>query len=322
MEPIFRFLKLVGANKYMGKSLVIVESPAKAKTINKYLGKDFIVKSSVGHIRDLPTSSSPDAKVVSKTPAEVKKMSPEEKAEYKSLKAKQALVARMGVDPHQNWHAHYQILQGKEKVVSELKKLAKQADTIYLATDLDREGEAIAWHLQEILKGKDKEFKRVVFNEITKTAIQDAFSKPSEVNINRVNAQQARRFLDRVVGFMLSPLLWKKVARGLSAGRVQSVAVRLVVEREREIKAFVPEEFWDIHSDLVTQGANAQALRMLVNKENDKPFKPVNKEQAMDATKRLESGSYEVISRESKLHKVGHQRPLLHLLCNKPQARV
>jgi len=283
----------------MSKSLVIVESPAKAKTINKYLGKDFIVKSSVGHIRDLPTKSLGLIEP-KKSAKELRDWNEKDKAEYLKKHEYSKLVDRMGVDPHQNWHAHYQILQGKEKVVSELKKLAKQADTIYLATDLDREGEAIAWHLQEILKGKDKEFKRVVFNEITRTAIQDAFSKPSEVNINRVNAQQARRFLDRVVGFMLSPLLWKKVARGLSAGRVQSVAVRLVVEREREIKAFVPEEFWDIHSDLVTQGANAQALRMLVNKENDKPFKPVNKEQAMDATKRLESGSYEVISRESK----------------------
>ncbi|MBB1382657.1 DNA topoisomerase I subunit omega, partial [Shewanella sp. SR41-2] len=234
----------------MGKSLVIVESPAKAKTINKYLGKDFIVKSSVGHIRDLPTSSTSDGTTVTKTTAEVKKLSPEEKAKYKLIRDKQALVARMGVNPDKGWAAKYQILPGKEKVVKELKALAETADQIYLATDLDREGEAIAWHLQEIIGGDPSRYQRVVFNEITKTAIQDAFSKPSVLDTNMVNAQQARRFLDRVVGFMVSPLLWKKVARGLSAGRVQSVAVRLVVERESEIKAFVPEEFWDIHAEL------------------------------------------------------------------------
>ncbi len=283
----------------MGKSLVIVESPAKAKTINKYLGKDFIVKSSVGHIRDLPTKSL--GLVEPKKPAkELKEWDEEDKQNYLKQYEYRKLVDRMGVDPQQNWHAHYQILQGKEKVVSELKKLAKNADTIYLATDLDREGEAIAWHLQELLNSKGKEFQRVVFNEITKSAIQEAFSKPSHLNINRVNAQQARRFLDRVVGFMLSPLLWKKVARGLSAGRVQSVAVRLVVEREREIKAFVPEEFWDIHADVTTQGKNTHDMRMLVTKENESAFKPVNEQQALSAVEKLKSSSYEVLSRESK----------------------
>ncbi|MGB3726759.1 MAG: type I DNA topoisomerase [Glaciecola sp.] len=283
----------------MGKSLVIVESPAKAKTINKYLGNDFVVKSSVGHIRDLPTKSLGLIEP-KKSAKELKDWDEQDKLAYLKQHEYRKLVDRMGVDPHQNWHAHYQILQGKEKVVNELKKLAKQADTIYLATDLDREGEAIAWHLQELLNAKGKEFKRVVFNEITKTAIQDAFSKPSEVNINRVNAQQARRFLDRVVGFMLSPLLWKKVARGLSAGRVQSVAVRLVVEREREIKAFVPEEFWDIHTDLATKAATAEPIRMLVNKQNDKAFKPVNEAQATAAVNNLQSVDFEVVSRESK----------------------
>jgi DNA topoisomerase-1 len=285
----------------MGKSLVIVESPAKAKTINKYLGKDFIVKSSVGHIRDLPTKSL--GLVAPKKPAkELKEWEEDAKADYLKSYEYSKLVDRMGVDPKQNWDAHYQILQGKEKVVSELKKLAKQADTIYLATDLDREGEAIAWHLQELLDGKGKEFKRVVFNEITQTAIQDAFSRPSKVDIDRVNAQQARRFLDRVVGFMLSPLLWKKVARGLSAGRVQSVAVRLVVEREREIKVFVPEEFWDIHADLGSKklANDAPSLRMLVTRQHDKAFKPMNQEQAMGAVATLEKSDFEVLSRESK----------------------
>lgn len=281
----------------MAKSLVIVESPAKAKTINKYLGKDFIVKSSVGHVRDLPTKAL--GQVEPKKPAkELKTLSEEERSEYLRNYEYRKLVDRMGVDPQQNWHAHYQVLQGKEKVVNELKKLAKDADTIYLATDLDREGEAIAWHLQELLGSKNKTYQRVVFNEITKNAIQEAFSSPGEVNVARVNAQQARRFLDRVVGFMVSPLLWKKIARGLSAGRVQSVAVRLVVEREREIKAFVPEEFWDIHADLTAQ--NKTDLRMLVNKYQNKAFKPVNKDQADQAVNALQNQDYEVQSRESK----------------------
>ena len=280
----------------MAKSLVIVESPAKAKTINKYLGKNFIVKSSVGHVRDLPTKAL--GQVEPKKPAkELKTYSDKKREEYLRKFEYQKLVDRMGIDPEDDWKAHYQVLQGKEKVVTELKKLAKDADTIYLATDLDREGEAIAWHLQELLGKKGKTYQRVVFNEITKNAITEAFESPGEVNTDRVNAQQARRFLDRVVGFMVSPLLWKKVARGLSAGRVQSVAVRLVVEREREIKAFVPQEFWDIHADLT---ASATPLRMLVAKQNDKAFKPENEAQAMQAVDVLNSANYEVISRDSK----------------------
>ncbi|WP_334015173.1 type I DNA topoisomerase [Alteromonas sp. S167] len=281
----------------MAKSLVIVESPAKAKTINKYLGKNFIVKSSVGHVRDLPTKAL--GKVEPKKPAkELKTLSDDERQEYLRRHEYLKLVDRMGVDPEKDWKAHYQVLQGKEKVVNELKKLAKDADTIYLATDLDREGEAIAWHLQELLGTKGKTYQRVVFNEITKNAIQDAFSAPGELNISRVNAQQARRFLDRVVGFMVSPLLWKKIARGLSAGRVQSVAVRLVVEREREIKAFVPEEFWDVHADLTSQ--QKDALRMLVAKHQGSAFKPKNKAETDKALSDLESASYTVESRESK----------------------
>ncbi|MGL4837744.1 MAG: type I DNA topoisomerase [Shewanella sp.] len=282
----------------MGKSLVIVESPAKAKTINKYLGKEFIVKSSVGHIRDLPTSSTSEGNVKAKSAAEVKKMSPEEKARYKKVKDQQALVSRMGVNPEQGWAAKYQILPGKEKVVKELQALADSADHIYLATDLDREGEAIAWHLQEVIGGDPSRYQRVVFNEITKSAIQEAFSKPSTLDTNMVNAQQARRFLDRVVGFMVSPLLWKKVARGLSAGRVQSVAVRLVVERESEIKAFVPEEFWDVHAQLNTP-AN-EALRMEVVKYLDAAFEPTNEQQALAAVQALSAASFKVIAREDK----------------------
>ncbi|EMB2734184.1 TPA: type I DNA topoisomerase [Serratia marcescens] len=274
----------------MGKALVIVESPAKAKTINKYLGNDYVVKSSVGHIRDLPTSGSASKKSADST---------EDKAKKKVKKdEKAALVNRMGVDPYHGWKAHYEILPGKEKVVAELKSLAENADHIYLATDLDREGEAIAWHLREVIGGDDKRFSRVVFNEITKNAIQQAFKQPGELNIDRVNAQQARRFMDRVVGYMVSPLLWKKIARGLSAGRVQSVAVRLVVERERDIKAFVPEEYWELHADLLAKGETA--LQMEVTHAHDKPFKPVNREQTHAAVKLLEKARYTVLDREDK----------------------
>ncbi|OOF25692.1 type I DNA topoisomerase [Salinivibrio sp. IB872] len=280
----------------MGKSLVIVESPAKAKTINKYLGKDFIVKSSVGHVRDLPTGSTQGGKKAA--PVSTKGLSAEEKARIKKEKEKKALINKMGVDPYNGWQAKYQVLPGKEKVVAELKQLAEKADHVYLATDLDREGEAIAWHLRELIGGDHDRFKRVVFNEITKNAITQAFETPGDVNIDGVNAQQARRFLDRVVGFMVSPLLWKKVARGLSAGRVQSVAVKLLVEREHEIKAFIPEEFWDVHADTLTP--NAQALRLLVAQQNGKAFKPKNKDQAMAAVSALEHASFVVRDREDR----------------------
>ncbi len=278
----------------MGKSLVIVESPAKAKTINKYLGNQYVVKSSIGHIRDLPTSGSSTTKEPAarkaKTAGEAPTLTPREKA-------RRQLVARMGVDPDHGWKAKYEILPGKEKVIEELRKLAKDADTIYLATDLDREGEAIAWHLREAIGGDDSRYKRVVFNEITKKAIQDAFSQPGQLDIDRVNAQQARRFLDRVVGYMVSPLLWQKIARGLSAGRVQSVAVKLVVEREREIRAFIPQEYWELHADLASSKAK---VRFEVAREHGEAFKPLNEEQAMAAVAKLKASSYSVAKREDK----------------------
>src|SRR5271170_896958 len=191
-----------------GKHLVIVESPAKAKTINKYLGDGYVVKASMGHVRDLPSKG-------------------------------------MGVDL-KTFVPDYEVLESRTKVITELKKLAKESDQIYLATDLDREGEAIAWHLKEALGIPDSRAHRVIFNAITKSEIQKAFLKPHAIDIDRVNAQQARRILDRIVGYEISPLLWRKVARGLSAGRVQSVAVRLVVDREREIEKFDPQEYWKI----------------------------------------------------------------------------
>lgn len=297
----------------MGKSLVIVESPAKAKTINKYLGNDFIVKSSIGHIRDLPTSGANktpvDAKKRAQEAAKTRKMSPEEKAIHKRKKARTQLVKRMGIDPENNWKAHYEILPGKEKVVNELKRLAKDADAIYLATDLDREGEAIAWHLREAIGGDDSRYSRVVFNEITKKAIQQAFEKPGALDIDRVHAQQSRRFLDRVVGFMVSPLLWAKVARGLSAGRVQSVAVKLIVEREREIKAFIPEEYWDLFADCKTQAA--QALNLEVKKQAGNNFTPKTREDIDKALAVLENSEYRVLKREDKPTKSRPSAPFI-----------
>ncbi|WP_371372497.1 type I DNA topoisomerase [Thalassotalea aquiviva] len=292
----------------MAKSLVIVESPAKAKTINKYLGKDYIVKSSVGHVRDLPTSGT-GKKAPTKSPAEVRKMTPAQKEKYKKKRDKISLFNRMGINPEKDWEATYSVLPGKEKVVNELKALAEKADKVYLATDLDREGEAIAWHLKEIIGGDEERFRRVVFNEITQSAIQQAFKEPGELNINGVNAQQARRFLDRVVGFMVSPLLWKKVARGLSAGRVQSVAVKLVVEREREIKAFVPEEYWEIEADTLSK--DKQALKLDVTHFNGKAFKPNNETDTKNAVQTLEQAQYRVSKREDKPSKSQSSAPFI-----------
>ncbi len=189
------------------KALVIVESPAKAKTINKYLGPEFEVKASMGHIRDLPSKG-------------------------------------LNVDIENDFEPTYDIMPGKKRTVTTLKAAAKNCDELYLATDLDREGEAIAWHLSQILKVPEEKTYRVIFNAITNSAITQAFAQPGKLDINKVMAQQARRILDRIVGYQISPLLWKKVARGLSAGRVQSVAVKMIVEREREIRRFEPEEYW------------------------------------------------------------------------------
>ena len=214
-----------------GKQLVIVESPAKAKTINRYLGPDFVVTASVGHVRDLP----------SKAPKGSKQPVP-------------------GVDLENDFDPTYEVLEAKKKTVTDLKKAAKGATEIWFATDLDREGEAIAWHLAKILDVKPDEAKRVVFNAITKSEIARAFEKPRAIDEYKVNAQQARRILDRIVGYQASPLLWKKVARGLSAGRVQSVATRLIVERERQIDAFVPDESWEVGVKLALDPATAPQL--------------------------------------------------------------
>ncbi len=198
-------------------NLVIVESPAKAKTIKKYLGKDFEVVASMGHIRDLPKS-------------------------------------KFGVDVENNFEPHYINMRDKSDVIKELKKQAKKSDTIYLATDPDREGEAISWHLAQLLNLNMNDNNRVTFNEITKTGVQNGMNNPRQIDIDLVNAQQTRRILDRIVGYQLSPFLWKKVKRGLSAGRVQSVTVRLIVDREREIRSFVPVEYWSVDAKFTTKG--------------------------------------------------------------------
>ena len=205
------------------RSLVIVESPAKAKTINKYLGDHFVVKACVGHIRDLPDKD-------------------------------------LGVDIEHDFAPTYHVNADKRKIIKALAAAAATADIVYLATDRDREGEAIAWHLAEALKLDPQRTRRVVFNEITRSAIEQAFAHPHEVDMDRVNAQQARRILDRIAGYQLSPLLWNKIAKGLSAGRVQSVAVRIIVEREQEIRAFVPEESWAIRGIFATEIAKAAGL--------------------------------------------------------------
>ncbi|WP_292955100.1 MULTISPECIES: type I DNA topoisomerase [unclassified Neptuniibacter] len=285
----------------MGKSLVIVESPAKAKTINKYLGNQFVVKSSVGHIRDLPTSGSTkktDPKERARLAALTRKMSPDAKAAHKKKKAREQLIGRMGIDPDKGWDPHYEVLPGKEKVVDELKRLARDADEIYLATDLDREGEAIAWHLREAIGGDEGRYRRVVFNEITKKAIKGAFEEPSSLDMDRVNAQQARRFLDRVVGYMVSPLLWAKVARGLSAGRVQSVAVKLVVEREKLIRAFIPEEFWEVQVNALTE--SKESLKLQVHRHNGETFRPNSEAETKAHLESLQSASFEVLNRKDR----------------------
>src|SRR5690554_5184168 len=191
------------------KTLVIVESPAKAKTIGKYLGSKYIVKASMGHVRDLPKS-------------------------------------QIGVEVDNQFNPKYITIRGKGSILKELKDARKKVKKVYLAADPDREGEAIAWHLAHYLDLSEDDVCRVVFNEITKQAVKDAFKTPRKINMDLVNAQQARRILDRLVGYKISPLLWKKVKKGLSAGRVQSVAVKIIIDRENEIKAFEPEEYWSI----------------------------------------------------------------------------
>ncbi len=244
----------------MSKYLVIVESPAKAKTIKKYLGDNYQVKASLGHVRDLPKS-------------------------------------KLGVDLEHDFTPHYITIRARSKILKELKRQASKMKAIYLAPDPDREGEAISWHLSHELSNGRLQVYRVTFNEITKKAVQEALAHPHAIDLNMVNAQQARRILDRIVGYSLSPLLWKKVRKGLSAGRVQSVAVRLVVNREREIEAFVPKEYWKIEADLQTDGSVFSALLTHVNGEKLEIF---NQAQSEDLVTALRAAAYRVAKIEKK----------------------
>jgi DNA topoisomerase-1 len=255
----------------MAKFLVIVESPAKAKTIGKYLGKQFIVKASLGHIKDLPKKD-------------------------------------LAVDVERDFTPRYEVIEGKKKLIMELKAAAKTVDSVYLAADPDREGEAICWHLKEELEPKRSDkpaIYRVMFNEITANAVKRAFDKPMAVNVHLVEAQQARRVLDRLVGYKISPLLWDKVRRGLSAGRVQTVALRLIVEREREIRAFQKQEYWTI--DVLLNGKKPPVLTARLNKRDNETPQIGNEAAAQSIVADLDGASYTVRSvttKEKRRHPV------------------
>ena len=247
----------------MSKSLLIVESPAKARTIGKYLGKDIEVKASVGHVRDLP-------------------------------------VNRLGVDLDNDFSPEYETITGKQKIITELKKAAQGKEIIYLAPDPDREGEAIAWHIAEALKAKGRVFSRVLFHELTPQAIKAALAKPEDLSVPRFESQQARRILDRIVGYQLSPLLWEKVKRGLSAGRVQSVALRIIADREREIFAFTPEEYWSLTARLLS-GDDEFTARL--HKKDDRKIELKNGEAADEVIAAVKKAPFtveEVVSKERK----------------------
>jgi DNA topoisomerase-1 len=264
------------------RSLVIVESPTKAKTIHKILGKDYCVKSSMGHLIDLPASS-------------------------------------MGIDVEKDFQPTYIVIKGRKKNLDELKKEAKASGQIYLAPDPDREGEAISWHLAGALKkgNEKKPIYRVVFHEITEHAIKEAFQHPGKIDMDKVNAQQARRVLDRIVGYSLSPLLWQKVGRGLSAGRVQSVALRLIVEREREIKAFVPQEYWEIEAELEKQSAvgsrqsaeKQDPFKAKLEKVDGEKAQVSNEETAKKLVEDLEKATYTVADIKEQDKKRNPQAP-------------
>jgi len=248
----------------MPKALVVVESPAKAKTINKYLGRDYKVVASMGHIRDLPKS-------------------------------------KLGVDIENDFAEEYESLASRKKVLKDLKDAAKDATDIYVATDPDREGEAIGWHIKEELAGKKRKFHRLTFNEITKKAVQDAFKSPREIDSQMVAAQRARRVLDRLVGYKISPLLWDKVRRGLSAGRVQSVALKLVCDREHEISKFVPEEYWHVFARLAANVPPEFEAKLL--KKGGDPVKPTTEDQAKAILEDLQSSAWTVSSVTTKERK-------------------
>ena len=256
----------------MSKNLVIVESPTKAKTLSKFLDKSYKIEACSGHIRDLPKS-------------------------------------KMGVDIDKGFKPHYVIIAKKRKIVSLLKKEAKDKESIYLACDPDREGEAICWHITKVLDEKANFF-RVSFNELTKDVVLEAFKNPSKIDIKKVNAQQARRILDRIVGYELSPLLWKKVSRGLSAGRVQSVALNFVVERERQIQSFIPEQYWEIEAKLKKKDTVSDLVEFIAKlvKIKDKKVKIKNEKEATDIINELKNATF-VISEIKKKEQKRYPKP-------------
>jgi DNA topoisomerase-1 len=254
----------------MGQKLVIVESPAKAKTIAKYLGKSYIVEASMGHVRDLPKS-------------------------------------QLGVDVENNYNPKYITIRGKGDLLDKLKKAAKKSEKVYLATDPDREGEAISWHLAQILNIDQKEKCRIVFNEITKNAVKNAIKVPRAINVNLVDAQQARRILDRLVGYEISPVLWKKIKWGLSAGRVQSVALKIICDRENEINEFVPREYWSIECKLNKLG-DKKNLTVKLTTKNNKKIEINNKEESEAIITELEKGKF-VVSKIKKSEKTKNPLP-------------
>jgi DNA topoisomerase-1 len=254
------------------KALVVVESPAKAKTIKKYLGNGFTVKASVGHVMDLPKS-------------------------------------KMGVDIEHGFKPEYVIIRGKGKIISEIKKSAKAVDVVYLAPDPDREGEAIAWHLAQEIKGSNGNIKRILFNEITKRGITEALQRPGDLDQNKFESQQARRILDRLVGYEISPILWKKVKRGLSAGRVQSVAVRIVVEREREIAAFKPVEYWTIEADV--EGHEPPPFRVRLVKIDGQKAELGNGEDSKKVVEELKAAKFVVDKVDRKERKKNPLAPFI-----------
>ena len=237
--------------------LVIVESPAKAKTIGKYLGSDYVVKASMGHLRDLPKK-------------------------------------KMSIDIEHDFQPEYVPIEGKDKIIKEIRSEIRKSDFVYLATDPDREGEAISWHIKELFKLKDKNSRRVTFNEITKQAVRSGIENPRDIDIDLVNAQQARRILDRLVGYKLSPFLSQKIRRGLSGGRVQSVAVRIIVDRENEIRKFVPEEYWTLDAKFIPKGSR-KAFPASFYGDVDGKIKISNKEQADKILAELEDAEYQVV---------------------------
>jgi len=256
----------------MAKALVVVESPAKAKTINKYLGRDFKVVASMGHIRDLPKS-------------------------------------KLGVAVDDDFAEEYESIPSRKKVIKELKDAAKDATDIYVATDPDREGEAIGWHLAQELGGKKRKIHRLMFNEITKKAIQEAIKHPKNIDVKMVDAQRARRVLDRLVGYKISPLLWDKVRRGLSAGRVQSVALKLVCDREREIEKFVPEEYWNIFARLA--GPQPPEFEAKLFKKNGDAIRVGNEEQSKAVLADLDGATWTVTSVQTKERKRNAPAPFI-----------